>query len=102
MFFLMTGFKRSGDASQHDHCGGTDLTTHPSVCAQTSHSLRSKNVLETRLAERTSFQQTSASRQRSRSRLGSHMYFRQRVIIAPLITSDANNQVYEKSTRRPT
>ena len=61
-----------------------------------------KNVLETRLAERTSFQQTSASRQRSRSRLGSHMYFRQRVIIAPLITSDANNQVYEKFTRRPT
>ena len=59
-------------------------------------------VLETRLAERTSFQQTSASRQRSRSRLGSHMYFRQRVIIAPLITSDANNQVYEKFTRRPT
>jgi hypothetical protein len=37
MFFLMTGFERSEDASQHDHCGGTDLTTHPSVCARTSH-----------------------------------------------------------------
>ena len=29
--FLMTGFKRSEDASRHDHCGGTDLTTHTSI-----------------------------------------------------------------------
>ena len=72
------------------------------TCFEVFQDKHNTYVLETRLAERTSFQQTSASRQRSRSRLGSHMYFRQRVIIAPLITSDANNQVYEKSTRRPT
>ena len=37
--FLMTGSKRSEDASQHDHCGGTDLTTHPSIWSCTKKSI---------------------------------------------------------------